>query len=220
MVEKYVKKPIVIEAIKVNHLNRKEVESFVGKELTQVLESDAAYQVGKYHPIFSLVIETLEGNMLAHDGDYIIKGVKGEFYPCKPDIFKATYEKLSNESNDNSYSRKSEDLLEKYQTEYWQILRHHAYDIKMTIDAVEAYGNLMYSVVLKVKKGFVLDKKNQEYYLKAHFWGVNLWKRYKQAVELLKLLYGENLYKHNATVLNRVQPIKNKGWRIVGKEEN
>lgn len=37
-------------------------------------------------------IHTLEGEMAVNDGDYIIKGVKGEFYPCKPDIFKATYE--------------------------------------------------------------------------------------------------------------------------------
>ena len=40
----------------------------------------------------SLMIETLEGTMRADANDYIIKGVKGEFYPCKPDIFEATYE--------------------------------------------------------------------------------------------------------------------------------
>lgn len=39
-----------------------------------------------------MVITTLEGAMEAMPGDYIIKGVKGEFYPCKPDIFAATYE--------------------------------------------------------------------------------------------------------------------------------
>lgn len=39
-----------------------------------------------------LVIRTLEGDMTASYGDYIIKGVKGEFYPCKPDIFNETYE--------------------------------------------------------------------------------------------------------------------------------
>jgi len=37
-------------------------------------------------------IETLEGQMLLTPGDYVIKGVKGEYYPCKPDIFEATYE--------------------------------------------------------------------------------------------------------------------------------
>ena len=41
-----------------------------------------------------MVIKTLEGNMKVNIGDYIIQGVKGEFYPCKPDIFKMTYEKV------------------------------------------------------------------------------------------------------------------------------
>jgi hypothetical protein len=41
-----------------------------------------------------LVIQTLEGDMLASPEDYIIKGVNGEFYPCKPDIFAKTYEKV------------------------------------------------------------------------------------------------------------------------------
>ncbi len=40
-----------------------------------------------------LEIDTLEGKMTAHPGDWIIKGVKGEFYPCKPDIFNATYDR-------------------------------------------------------------------------------------------------------------------------------
>ena len=41
-----------------------------------------------------LQIKTLEGNHIANIGDWIIQGVKGEFYPCKPDIFQATYEKV------------------------------------------------------------------------------------------------------------------------------
>jgi hypothetical protein len=44
--------------------------------------------------MLSLKIETLEGSMRVNKGDYIIKGVKGEFYPCKPDIFKLTYETI------------------------------------------------------------------------------------------------------------------------------
>ena len=42
----------------------------------------------------SILIQTLEGEMRAVTGDYIIKGVKGEFYPCKPDIFELTYDKI------------------------------------------------------------------------------------------------------------------------------
>jgi len=48
------------------------------------------YDPGRRIP--GLVIPTLEGEMTANAGDYIIKGVQGEFYPCKPDIFEATYE--------------------------------------------------------------------------------------------------------------------------------
>ena len=45
-------------------------------------------------PYLGVYVETLEGKMLANIGDMIIKGVNGEFYPCKPDIFNKTYEKV------------------------------------------------------------------------------------------------------------------------------
>ncbi len=45
-------------------------------------------------PGYALVVPTLEGDMLAQRGDWIIRGVAGEFYPCKPDIFEATYESV------------------------------------------------------------------------------------------------------------------------------
>ena len=89
---KYRKKPVVIEAIQYNNLNRKEIESFVGMELKQELESETAYLAGKGVPKFSLTIPTLEGDHKAMPNDYIIKGIKGEFYPCKPDIFEKSYE--------------------------------------------------------------------------------------------------------------------------------
>lgn len=90
--DKYRKKPVVIEATQYTGANREEINAFVGADLKTELESDAAYQVGKGAPIFSLTIPTLEGDHKAMPGDFIIKGVKGEFYPCKPDIFAATYE--------------------------------------------------------------------------------------------------------------------------------
>lgn len=92
---KYVKNPVVVEAVQYNGLNKKDIEQFVGKELNQELFSDSAYKAGKGAPLFSLTIPTLEGDMTALSGDYIIKGVNGEFYPCKPDIFKKTYTKSS-----------------------------------------------------------------------------------------------------------------------------
>lgn len=78
---KFRKKPVVIEAIRFIGSNYEEVREFIGQN---TLCSD-----------LSIVISTLEGDMVAQKGDYIIKGVQGEFYPCKPDIFNATYEVVS-----------------------------------------------------------------------------------------------------------------------------
>jgi hypothetical protein len=75
---KYKKKPVVIEAIRFIGSNYEEIREFIGQN---TLCSD-----------LSIVISTLEGDMVAQKGDYIIKGVKGEFYPCKPYIFEETYE--------------------------------------------------------------------------------------------------------------------------------
>lgn len=89
---KFRKKPVVIEAIQWKGLNREQITAFVGKDLEPELESETAYVAGVAPPVFSLLIPTLEGNMKAMPGDWIIKGVQGEFYPCKPDIFEKTYE--------------------------------------------------------------------------------------------------------------------------------
>lgn len=90
---KYVKKPVVIEAVQYNGSNACEIEEFVGKNLRQTIVDDCGYQAGITAPLVGLIIETLEGNMVANPLDYIIKGIKGEFYPCKPDVFEQTYEK-------------------------------------------------------------------------------------------------------------------------------
>lgn len=87
------KKPVVIEAIQWNgNSNRLDIEQFVGKKLKIELESETAYIAGVAPPFFNLFIDTLEGEMKASPHDWIIKGVNGEFYPCKPDIFEKTYE--------------------------------------------------------------------------------------------------------------------------------
>ena len=77
---KYRKKPIIIEAMQYigDTESVEAIRTFVGKELD-----------GNGHSLF---IETLEGIHEAKPGDWIIKGIKGEFYPCKPGIFDATYE--------------------------------------------------------------------------------------------------------------------------------
>jgi hypothetical protein len=87
---KYRKKPIVIEAIKVGN-KRKDLDSlqkFMGKILC-----GCTVKV-KDNILECVQIDTLEGIMTAIPGDYIIKGIRGEFYPCKPNIFEQTYEKV------------------------------------------------------------------------------------------------------------------------------
>lgn len=80
---KYRKKPVVIEAIQWTGDNLKECLDFMKL-------SNRTYTVHKD----KIIIYTLEGAMMTSIGDYIIKGVSGEFYPCKPDIFEKTYEKV------------------------------------------------------------------------------------------------------------------------------
>jgi len=77
---KFRKKPVVIEAVQWLGDNHPEVTRFQG--------GCAEYEGDK------VVIQTLEGEMRASVGDWIIKGVNGEFYPCKPDIFAMTYEEV------------------------------------------------------------------------------------------------------------------------------
>ena len=96
MIKKYIKKPVIIEALQWTGYNEAELKSFVGDALIMRLESDAGYKAGVCPPAFTPIIHTLEGNMTASKNDYIIKGVHGEFYPCKPDIFLETYDMVEN----------------------------------------------------------------------------------------------------------------------------
>lgn len=80
---KYIKKPIPITAIQWTGYNKAEIIEFT--------HNRCHFREGKV----SIIIPTLEGDMGAMDGDYIIQGVDGEFYPCKQDIFLKTYEKIS-----------------------------------------------------------------------------------------------------------------------------
>lgn len=91
---KYRKKAVVIEAVQFDGENRHEIEVFMaaagGLHLVEALRTD-----GTRGP--ALVIPTLEGDHRADVGDFIIRGVKGEFYPCKPDIFALTYDAVGGE---------------------------------------------------------------------------------------------------------------------------
>ena len=82
---KYVKKPVIIEAVQWKGNNRKDIWDFCS----------LSYFNGNMDTgDLELIIQTLEGPMQASIGDYIIKGIKGEFYPCKEEIFNLTYDKV------------------------------------------------------------------------------------------------------------------------------
>lgn len=86
---RYRKHPVVIEAIRyLPTSNCAAVAAFLGDDDAPCV----GHEFNPGHAEALWTIPTLEGAMEANPGDYIIKGVAGEFYPCKPDIFEATYE--------------------------------------------------------------------------------------------------------------------------------
>lgn len=94
---KYRKKPLIIDAIKWTGGNMVEIADFAKgfAKFDEIRQGDAENKIPAQ---YDLSIQTLEGTMQASLGDYIIKGVNGEFYPCKPDIFEKTYEKADSSS--------------------------------------------------------------------------------------------------------------------------
>lgn len=82
MIKKFKKKPVTVLTVEYTGDNLEELEKFVGKDLGFNKMNKKPY------------IKTLEGNMEISVNDVVIKGVDGEFYPCKPDIFKKTYEEV------------------------------------------------------------------------------------------------------------------------------
>jgi hypothetical protein len=84
----YRKKPVVIEAV------RYDGSTSCKYAIRQWMRTGEFHYDGGTRDYGSMLLDTLEGVMEAKPGDYIIKGVAGEFYPCKPDIFEATYESV------------------------------------------------------------------------------------------------------------------------------
>jgi hypothetical protein len=92
---KFRKKPVVIEALLWTGCNWARMRAFLGVPDDEPMFPELRGKEGQ-----PLLIKTLEGDMRAEVGDWIIRGVKGEFYPCKPDIFASTYEPLRDEIKD------------------------------------------------------------------------------------------------------------------------
>ena len=94
---KYRKKPVVIDALQWTGTNKREMFDFLTDYqcTDQYMSAEGKnFYIDHWKVPGGLVTKTLEGEHLANIGDYIIRGVCGEFYPCKPDIFKKTYEKV------------------------------------------------------------------------------------------------------------------------------
>ena len=99
--KKYIKKQVVVEAIQWDGTLEKALEISQIDGLNSIIEyystktviigESTSSSANTYEEIKSFKIKTLEGDMNVSKGDYIIKGIKGEFYPCKEDIFKKTY---------------------------------------------------------------------------------------------------------------------------------
>ena len=87
MSKSYRKKPVVVEAMRFTERRFDEAVTFTGGKILIVCRTKGGNR--RY------VVHTLEGDMTVCEGDYIIRGVKGECYPCKPDIFEQTYEEVA-----------------------------------------------------------------------------------------------------------------------------
>lgn len=98
---RYRKKPVIVEALQWNGKNVIDIYNFLEDKNVET-QYEVNIEGKNFYIDFSrgqcvtgdLMIKTLEGTMKADIGDYIIKGVNGEFYPCKPDIFEKTYEEV------------------------------------------------------------------------------------------------------------------------------
>lgn len=124
----YRKKPLVIEAVQWTGLNLEEVKAFAEDSL-DIEIFDVGWRSGVVSPSAKITIHTLEGDMIVDSGDYIIKGINGEIYPCKPDIFNKTYEEVADNSRVNQWNK--------------LIFRD------LTDEEKEAYGNLGWTYMVE-----------------------------------------------------------------------
>ena len=86
MVRYYKTKPCIITAIQFTKNNFEEIQKFTKGNARNLFKGENEF--------YFCTILTLEGPMCAQEGDYIIKGLRGEFYPCKPDVFEKKYEEI------------------------------------------------------------------------------------------------------------------------------
>lgn len=162
---KYRKKPVVVEAMQWTGLNLEEVKDFVGEALTYDIIDDA-WKAGKGRPHVLMKIKTLEGDMEVSEKDYIIKGVNGEFYPCKPDIFQKTYAPESTEDKPIGRLIDADVLMEKMKKWYWDEEKQKA--AENDISPMDLFTNLAIDTVTTQPTVYDIDQvvnqmKNMSY---------------------------------------------------------
>lgn len=162
---KYRKKPVVVEAMQWTGLNLEEVKDFVGEALTYDI-LDTAWEVGKGRPHVFMKIKTLEGDMEVSEKDFIIKGVNGEFYPCKPDIFQKTYTLESAEDKPIGRLIGADTLIEEMKKWYWDEEKQKA--AENDISPMDLFTNLAIETVNAQPTGYDIDQvvnqmKNMSY---------------------------------------------------------
>lgn len=95
MIRRFRKKPVIIEAVQWKRDNHREMFNFLeGKNDEYISAAGDNFYIDHSKVEGGLIIKTLEGEHIANINDWIIKGIKGEFYPCKPDIFEQSYEEV------------------------------------------------------------------------------------------------------------------------------
>lgn len=103
---KYTKRPVAVEALQwTGHNHRQMYDFLTGTAGAQMEAQGDNFYIDFSKVVGGLVIKTLEGEHKTSVGDYIIKGVNGEYYPCKPDIFLATYDVFDPAAQDNENER-------------------------------------------------------------------------------------------------------------------
>lgn len=168
---RYVKKLIAIEAVKWKGFNNDEIKDFAGDsvKIEVIREGDADNGIP---PSVDCSIETLEGVMKANVGDYIIKGVNGEFYPCKQDIFEKTYlhedDMMSNISDGYHTFNELYRYRMLYNAAFFNELAKKG-DIKICkshkhYDGEECFGGLWFIVMAELPTGQISNHYENRYW--------------------------------------------------------
>lgn len=121
---KYRKKPVVVEAVRWTGSNLEEIRNFVGSDLIEECVELFDIKRTLKEMLVDIAIDTLEGTMRVDYGDYIIKGVQGELYPCKPDIFLKTYEEVDNAETQEERKTYLSEYLKEHNCSYKEFMEH------------------------------------------------------------------------------------------------